>query len=384
MPRELPDVPSPLLSWISAGTTSDADIGAASGQPSKDKGKDNDKDKDKDKGKGKGKGGPDKYTDLSSPIVMVDLDPYTTKMLAPEQARALVLGLRDARVRVLWHFPMSGAGGGAVSARLTELAARCMRATTGFQLRFDAFPPETSSALRLAVLGNSKVAALITTATLGVVQEALWWGKPVLTMPITAEQHDVSLHLVDLGVAVEVDLLRFGDDATGGGSGSGGGSGGVANRTNTTAGSILGFGGPGPKSGSRKGADSRATSGRQQVTAAVEVLLLDTSTYAEAQKLGRLLREAGGVGVAADLVEAAEARATLAELTDGRDPLGPKGGDLPWYMAMLLDVYAVYAVVLCGMAVILRTVWSFLWAGITQGISVNAGGGANALFQTTL
>ena len=68
----------------------------------------------------------------------------------------------------------------------------------------------------------------------------------------------------------------------------------------------------------------------------------------QARRLGLILSQKGqGVGRACDLVEVV--------LTMGVERLVPHGRSLPWAQAMLLDVYAVYGLVLCGVAVILKT-----------------------------
>lgn len=70
---------------------------------------------------------------------------------------------------------------------------------------------------------------------------------------------------------------------------------------------------------------------------------------------GDVMQTFGGVRRAADLAE------EVLEL--GTDDLVIAEIDMPWYRLALIDVYAIYGAVLCGVAVILRTCWSATCAG---------------------
>ncbi|RLO11230.1 hypothetical protein DYB28_010029, partial [Aphanomyces astaci] len=73
-----------------------------------------------------------------------------------------------------------------------------------------------------------------------------------------------------------------------------------------------------------------------------------------ATRLGGLLTSAGGVSEAANVV--------LAVADRGASALIPAHHTQPVVKTFLLDVYAVYGAVLCGVAVILRTLLSALFS----------------------
>ena len=64
-----------------------------------------------------------------------------------------------------------------------------------------------AATLLSGLLGHGAVAALLTTGSLQLAQQALWYGKPLLLLPLPAfDQHDVALRFKALGVAQVVDL----------------------------------------------------------------------------------------------------------------------------------------------------------------------------------
>ncbi|MER3432317.1 MAG: hypothetical protein C4288_02535 [Leptolyngbya sp. ERB_1_1] len=104
------------------------------------------------------------------------------------QASALVEGLTNAGVRVLWSLPE------AQRSILPQLPAT---------FRIEPFVEQR------AVLSHSKVAAFISHCGMNSINEALYYGKPILALPFFGDQHYNAARLVDLGVALKLNKQNF-------------------------------------------------------------------------------------------------------------------------------------------------------------------------------
>ncbi|KAF0695503.1 Aste57867_13696 [Aphanomyces stellatus] len=150
-----------------------------------------------------------------------------------------------------------------------------------------------------AVLARPDVRFLVTSGSFFHVQESLCAGRPVLGIPFSAEQVEFLDRVVRAGAGVSIDASHL---------------------------------------------------HLENLHFAAHLLLTHDRFSKAAARLGGLLASAGGTAEAADAVLAVVHRGTVAFV--------PARHTQPFLKTYLLDVYAVYGAVLCGVAVILRTLLS--------------------------
>lgn len=112
----------------------------------------------------------------------------TLAALDAEQIRKLLHGLADERTPVLWAIHKDRLQG------LSEWPDN---------LRVEDFVPQQ------AVLAHPSVRAFVSHCGMNSVSETLYFGKPVLGLPIFGDQHYNAARLADLGVGLRLDKQRF-------------------------------------------------------------------------------------------------------------------------------------------------------------------------------
>jgi MGT family glycosyltransferase len=112
----------------------------------------------------------------------------TLATLEAWQAKALVEGLSDNRFRVLWSLPKS---------------QQHLLPALPSSFRIEDFVPQQ------AVLSHPAVRAFVSHCGMNSINEALYWGKPILGLPFFGDQHYNAARIVDLGVALKLDKQSF-------------------------------------------------------------------------------------------------------------------------------------------------------------------------------
>ena len=226
------------------------------------------------------------------------------------QAAELVQGLTDPRFRVLWLVPND---------QRRSLLPEQLPPT--FRVK------SMGSVPHLQILADPSVRAVVSHCGLGSVQEALFFGKPVLCIPYLADQPDIAARVIDAGAGQYLNKLDF-----------------TADEINSKVAAI--FGEVKPLQG------HAGSNGRRRL---VPNLDPGNSSFAvNARRVGHFLRLAGGVHRAADVVES-----TIAA---GSAHLRTYSLEQPWHRVRLVDVYAVYFAVVLLAAVFVHSVWlAIVW-----------------------
>ncbi|MEM6599460.1 MAG: glycosyltransferase [Cyanobacteria bacterium P01_D01_bin.36] len=121
-----------------------------------------------------------------SPVVYMAFG--TLAVLNNWQAKALVEGLTQSGLRVLWSLPKSQQ---ALIEQFPE------------SFRIESFVPQR------AVLSHPRVSAFVSHCGMNSINEALYGGKPFLALPFFGDQHYNAARLVDLGVALKLNKKSF-------------------------------------------------------------------------------------------------------------------------------------------------------------------------------
>ncbi|OWZ10843.1 hypothetical protein PHMEG_00016228 [Phytophthora megakarya] len=156
--------------------------------------------------------------------------------------------------------------------------------------------PPSASLSNLEILSHPAVRAVVSHCGMVSAQEALVMGKPVLCIPFLVDQPDVAARVADSGAGISLDKNLL----------------------------------SGP-----------------YVHAAVTELLTNASYTRAARRVGSLLERAGGTSRAIEVIDAA--------LRLGFDHLATLNLTAPWHKTALLDVWAVYAALICLLAVFVST-----------------------------
>jgi UDP:flavonoid glycosyltransferase YjiC (YdhE family) len=112
----------------------------------------------------------------------------TLATLEAWQAKALVEGLTDNRFRVLWSLPKN---------------QQHLLPTLPSSFRIEDFVPQQT------VLSHAAVRAFVSHCGMNSINEALYWGKPILALPFFGDQHYNAARIVDLGVALKLNKQSF-------------------------------------------------------------------------------------------------------------------------------------------------------------------------------
>ncbi|KAE9339923.1 hypothetical protein PF008_g11341 [Phytophthora fragariae] len=173
-------------------------------------------------------------------------------------------------------------------------------------------PPTGSSSLsNLEVLSHPAVRLVVSHCGMVSAQEALVMGKPLLCIPFLVDQPDVAARVADSGAGISLDKNLL----------------------------------SGP-----------------YVHAAVTELLTNASYTRAARRVGSLLERAGGTSRAIDVIDAA--------LRLGFDHLATLNLTAPWHKTALLDVWAVYAALICLLAVFVRVQWLLVYFLVSESFSL--------------
>ncbi|KAF4034399.1 Glucuronosyltransferase domain-containing protein [Phytophthora infestans] len=171
--------------------------------------------------------------------------------------------------------------------------------------------PPSSSLSNLEILSHPAVRLVVSHCGMVSAQEALVMGKPLLCIPFLVDQPDVAARVEDSGAGITLDKNLL----------------------------------SGP-----------------YVHAAVSELLTNSSYTNAARRVGSLLERAGGTTRAIDVIDAA--------LRLGFDHLATLNLTAPWHKTALLDVWAVYAALICLLAVFVRIQWLLLYFLVSESFSL--------------
>jgi ceramide galactosyltransferase len=100
------------------------------------------------------------------------------------QAKALIEGLVESGLKVLWSLPENQ------RSLLPKLLST---------VRLESFVPQ------LAVLSHPNVVVFVSHCGMNSIHESLYYGKPILALPFFGDQHYNATRLVDLGVALKLN-----------------------------------------------------------------------------------------------------------------------------------------------------------------------------------
>ncbi|RLN96696.1 hypothetical protein BBJ28_00006515 [Nothophytophthora sp. Chile5] len=171
--------------------------------------------------------------------------------------------------------------------------------------------PPSSTLSNLEVLSHPAVRLVISHCGMVSAQEALVMGKPLLCIPFLVDQPDVAARVEDSGAGLALD--------------------------------------------------KNLLSAPYVHAAAIEILSNATYTRA-ARRVGSLLERAGGTSRAIEVIDAA--------LRLGFDHLATLDLTAPWHKTALLDVWTVYAAVICLLAVFVRVQWLLLYFLVSECFSL--------------
>eukprot|EP01083_Nonionella_stella_P274893 933476_1 len=163
----------------------------------------------------------------------------------------------------------------------------------------------------LPVISHPSVGVVVSPCGMALAQEALSFGKPLLCIPLIADQSDVAARVADNGAGIVVEKEEF-----------------KASR----------------------------------IARKIKSLVADDRFALAAARLGALLRAAGGTKKAARIVERA-ARGGFGHLRNAAE-------QLPWHQSLDLDIFAVFIAVSCIVIVLLRSCWTVLSFCIRKCMSV--------------
>lgn len=173
----------------------------------------------------------------------------------------------------------------------------------------------TTQQQRQAVLQHPRVAVVVTSCSLFAAQQVLYHAKAIFALPRSPDQLEAALRLQELNVAEVLPSMP----------------------------------------------SLRASN----ITKRLKRLLRDPTVVTALRRTSSMLREAGGVTAAADHV----LRMATEQSRNPRGLLVPRKESMAWYSYFAVDVYAIYGMVLFGLAVIVRTVCCGVWATVANGLS---------------
>ncbi|CAI5734139.1 unnamed protein product [Hyaloperonospora brassicae] len=159
----------------------------------------------------------------------------------------------------------------------------------------------------LEILDHPAVRLVVSHCGMVSAQEVLVMKKPLLCIPFLVDQPDVAARVVDAGAGLSLDKNLL----------------------------------SGP-----------------YVQAAATELLENVSYTRAAQRVGSLLERAGGTSRAIDMIDAA--------LRLGCDHLATLNLTAPWHKTALLDVWAIYAALICLLAVFVRVQWLLFYSLVSE------------------
>ncbi|OQR90441.1 hypothetical protein THRCLA_09340 [Thraustotheca clavata] len=173
-------------------------------------------------------------------------------------------------------------------------------------------PPNLPQAFRIKVLGSGfphlkvlaqpSVKLVISHCGMVSAQEALMFGKPILCLPFLVDQPDVAARVIDAGAGLMLDKTYF------------------------TA---------------------------EEVRSKAMELITNVSYTRSAKRVGSALKDAGGIDRVLEIVEGT--------LRFGNNHLKTVDLYLPWHKVVMLDVWAVYAAIVCLGLVGIRVFWLFCY-----------------------
>lgn len=112
----------------------------------------------------------------------------TLATLTAWQAKALIEGLVETGLKVLWSLPES---------------QRSIMPKLLSTVRVESFVPQP------AVLSHPNVVVFVSHCGMNSIHESLYYGKPILALPFFGDQHYNAARLVDLGVALKINKRNF-------------------------------------------------------------------------------------------------------------------------------------------------------------------------------
>lgn len=210
----------------------------------------------------------------TTPVVVVLTGAGSMAYLESWQVKQIAQGLTDTHFRVLWAL------------RSEERGVLGHSLPTTFRIK--------SNMPQLAVLAHTNVRVVITPCGMASVQEALYYGKTLLCIPILGDQVDVAARVTDSGAGLSLDKTR------------------------------LEVG---------------------QITKSVLTLYRNASFRLAAKRVGKILRSTGGCTTAADVVEMALSKGTAKLLTHARS----------WHQTSQMDLVAIVFAVAILLLLALRT-----------------------------
>jgi|TARA_B110000091_G_C13785357_1_gene463061 hypothetical protein len=113
--------------------------------------------------------------------------------LEPWQAKEIITGLTSSHFRVLWIIPNE------------QRHVLPKKIPPNFRIK----SAKNMGENRLKVFNDPSVRAVISAGGLQSVQEALYFGKPVIVVPFLADQVDVAARVVDAGVGVQLSKMTL-------------------------------------------------------------------------------------------------------------------------------------------------------------------------------
>lgn len=112
----------------------------------------------------------------------------TLATLTTWQAKALLEGLGETGLKILWSLPEN---------------QRSILPALHTTVRVESFVPQA------AVLSHPNVVAFVSHCGMNGIHESLYYGKPILALPFFGDQHYNAARLVDLGVASKLNKHDF-------------------------------------------------------------------------------------------------------------------------------------------------------------------------------
>ena len=112
----------------------------------------------------------------------------TLATLTTWQAKALLEGLGETGLKILWSLPEN---------------QRSILPALPTTVRVESFVPQA------AVLSHPNVVAFVSHCGMNGIHESLYYGKPILALPFFGDQHYNAARLVDLGVASKLNKHDF-------------------------------------------------------------------------------------------------------------------------------------------------------------------------------
>jgi hypothetical protein len=217
----------------------------------------------------------------------------TMSYLESWQVRALASGLTDSRFRVLWALRSSG-DAAATRAALPSPLPSSFKIKANFE--------------QVRVLAHESVRLVVAPCGAASAQESLWFGKPLLCIPLFAEQASVAERVVEAGAGLRMDKWLLSEPHVG------------------------------------------------DLSRNVVHLVRNNTFRNAAKRLGKILRASGGTTLAADIV--------LRELHQhvrsggGGAPLLPQPTQLAcWHQVYHLDLWALAGALFILAVVLLRCAW---------------------------